>query len=81
MNNDISTNLTLVDTLSSSINRDIGDIKENLGLLITDRCGIDIHNDYKYVMQILERIEEMEIRIGLAAKDMRKELKEDQDHN
>ena len=76
MNNDISTNLTLVDTLSDSINRDIDDVKENLGLLITDRRGIDIYNDLGNVMQILEQIEKMEIRIGLAAKDIRKELED-----
>jgi hypothetical protein len=81
MYNDILTNVILVNSLINSINSDIGDVKENLGLLIADRRGIDIYNDLGYVMRTLERIEETEIRIGLAAKDIQKELKENQDHN
>ena len=81
MYDDILTNVNLVNSLINSINSDIGDVKDNLGLLIADRRGIDIYNDYKYVIQILERIEGMEIRIGSAVRNMKKELEEDQDHN
>lgn len=81
MSNDVLTNVILVDGLIKGINNEIGDVKENLGLLITDRRGIDIYNDLGYVMQALERIEKAEIRIGIAVKDMKKELEEDQDHN
>lgn len=81
MSNDISANVELVDGLIKGINNDITDVKDSLGLLITDHCGIDIYNDLGCVMQALEHIEKSEIRIGLAVKDIKKELKEDQDHN
>ena len=81
MSNDISANVELVDELSNSINRDITEVKENLGLLIVDRRGIDIYNGLGYIVRLLDRIDEMELRIGRAAKDMKKELEEDQDHN
>lgn len=81
MSNDVLTNVILVDGLIKGINNEIGDVKENLGLLITDRRGIDIYKDLGYVMRTLEHIEEAEIRIGIAVKNMKKELEEDQDHN
>ena len=81
MSNDVLTNVILVDGLIKGINNEIADVKENLGLLITDRRGIDIYNDLGYVMQTLDHIEKSEIRIGIAVKDMKKELEEDQDHN
>ena len=81
MSNDVLTNVILVDGLIKGINNDIIDVKENLGLLVTDRCGIDIYNDLGSVMQALEHIEKSEIRIGIADKDMQKELEENQDHN
>ena len=81
MSNDVLTNVILVDGLIKGINNDMIDIKESLGLLITDHCGIDIYNDLGSVMQTLEHIEKAEIRIGIALKDMKKELEEDQNHN
>ena len=81
MSNDVLTNVILVDGLIKGINNDLIDVKENLGLLVTDHCGIDIYNDLESVMQTLEHIEKEEIRIGIAVKDMKKELEENQDHN
>ena len=81
MSNDVLTNVILVDGLIKGINNDIADVKDTLGLLITDRCGIDIYNDLGSVMQTLDHIEKSEIRIGIAVKDMKKELEEDQNHN
>jgi len=80
MSNDISANVELVDGLIKGINNDITDVKDVLGLLMTERCGLAIYYGLGCVMQALEHIEKSEIRIGLAVKDIKKELKEE-DHN
>lgn len=81
MSNDVLTNVILVDALIKGINNEIADVKEGLGSLITARCGVDIYNALEYIMLSLDHIERSEIRIGIAVKDMKKELEEDQDHN
>lgn len=81
MSNDVLTNVILVDDLIKDINNEITDVKDVLGLLMTERCGLAIYYGLGCVMQALEHIEKSEIRIGIAVKDMKKELEEDQDHN